>query len=194
MAQMRRSLISSVSRSYAGTVHVQFVFSLSLEVFAHFVHCYPLFGADASMYFNLLSTVIDIVPLGAFSSRQTAVEWVSLGGAHHTPIVLSSVVIDQCKTLVLDSYVRQLFRCAIDDTAFDTASILESKNEKDLKHEKELVDVGASSAASLAAKEAMVDRSKSFWQTSKWAKKLSQSVVSLLFFPSPQSVHAKPAR
>lgn len=150
--------------------------------------CTHLNGSDvskldfdsASMYFNLLSTVIDVVPLGAFSSRQSAVEWVSLGGTHHTPIVLSSVVIDQCKTLVLDSYVRQLFRCAIDDEAFKTDDILELKNEKDLKHEKELLDIGTASAASLAAKEAMIDRSKSFWQTSKWAKKLSQSVTSLL--------------
>uniref|UniRef100_A0A7S4JH34 Uncharacterized protein n=1 Tax=Odontella aurita TaxID=265563 RepID=A0A7S4JH34_9STRA len=135
---------------------------------------------DASLYFDLLSVVIDLVPLGAFSSRQSAVEWLSLGGAHHTPIVLSSVVIDQCKTLVLDSYVRQLFKCAINDTAFNTDKILESKDEKDLKHEKDLIDVGTTSAANLAAKEAMIDRSKSFWQASKWAKKISQSMTSLL--------------
>ena len=102
----------------------------------------------------------------------------TVAGAHHTPIVLSAAVIDQCRAFVSDSYVRRLFACAIDDEAIDTRHIIETKNDKDMKHEKEMVDVIGTSVANLAAKEAMVDRSKSIWQTSRWAKKLSNSVVS----------------
>lgn len=122
---------------------------------------------------------MDVVPLGTFSSRESAVEWIS-NGDHHTPIVLSPVVIEQCKLLLVDSFVRNLFNCAIDNDVLKTEEILRNKNDKDLKQEKDLAEVGASSATSLAASEARVDRSKSFWKSSKWARKLTSGVVSAL--------------
>ena len=85
---------------------------------------------------------------------------------------------EQCKLLLVDSFVRNLFNCAIDNDALGTENVLRSKNDKDLKHEKDLAEVGTSSATSLAASEARVDRSKGFWKSSKWARKLSSSVVS----------------
>lgn len=98
------------------------------------------------------------------------------GGSHHTPIVLSTVVIEQCKLLLVDSFVRSLFNCA-DSPTLGTEEVLRAKNDKDLKHEKDLAEVRTSSAASLAAKEARVDRNKGFWQSSRWARKLSSGVV-----------------
>jgi ubiquitin-protein ligase E3 C len=44
-----------------------------------------------------------------------------------------------------------------------------------LKHEKDLQEAGVS-AATLAAKEARVDRSKRFWNSSAWARKLTKGV------------------
>jgi hypothetical protein len=108
----------------------------------------------------------------------SAVEWVTIGSSS-SPIVLSDVVIEQASALISDSYVRALFRCAIDDDALQTQKILGTKTEKDKKHEKDLKEIGSESVASLAAKEAMVDRNRSFWQSSKWAKKLTQSMVSI---------------
>ena len=112
-------------------------------------------------------------------SRESAVEWVS-DGSSHTPVVLSPVIIQQCKLLLVDSFVRDLFACAVDKSSLDTDRILREKNDKDLKHEKNLAEVGGSSAASLAAKEARINRTKGFWQSSKWARKLSEGVVSSL--------------
>jgi hypothetical protein len=133
-----------------------------------------------ALFFNLLATLIDVVPLGTFSSRESAVEWISDGKSHHTPIVLSPVVIEQCKLLLVDSFVRNLFNCA-DSPTLGTEEVLRAKNDKDLKHEKDLAQVRTSSAASLAAKEARVDRSKGFWQSSKWARKLTSGVVRFVF-------------
>lgn len=79
----------------------------------------------------------------------------------------------------MDSFVRNLFNCAIDDEALKTANILGAKNDKDLKLEKDMAEVATASATSLAASEAKVDRNKSFWKSSKWARKLSSSVVSV---------------
>ncbi|EED96465.1 hypothetical protein THAPSDRAFT_268040 [Thalassiosira pseudonana CCMP1335] len=107
------------------------------------------------------------------------VEWVTIGSSS-SPIVLSDVVIEQASALISDSYVRALFRCAIDDDALQTQKILGTKTEKDKKHEKDLKEIGSESVASLAAKEAMVDRNRSFWQSSKWAKKLTQSMSNLI--------------
>lgn len=132
---------------------------------------------DAAFFFDVIATLVDAVPLGTFSSRESAVEWIS-DGDHHTPIVLSSVICDHCKLLLVDSFVRNLFNCAIGCNALGTDEVLRSKNDKDLKHEKDLAEVGTSSATSLAASEARVDRSKSFWKSSKWARKLSSGVVS----------------
>jgi ubiquitin-protein ligase E3 C len=129
-----------------------------------------------ALFFNFLATLIDLVPLGTFTTRRSAVEWVT-HGAHHSPIVLSTVVLDQCKILLVDSYVRELFSSAINDTALNTKHIVTTKNEKDLKLENDMVAVGGASAASLAAKEARIDRDRSFWKSSKWAKKLSKTMV-----------------
>mmetsp|Transcript_2993 Transcript_2993/g.3460 ORF Transcript_2993/g.3460 Transcript_2993/m.3460 type:complete len:1148 (+) Transcript_2993:143-3586(+) len=148
----------------------------------------------ATIYFSFLSILLDVIPLGTFSSRQNAVEWVPshttpstndstqkqpTSSAHYAPIVLSPIILDQCRILLLDSYIRQLFSTAIMPSS-DINKILITKNEVDVKHEKDLQGVGGSSASALAAKEAMVDRSKSFWQRSAWAKQISKKVSSLL--------------
>lgn len=140
---------------------------------------------DASFFFDFIATLVDAVPLGTFSSRDSAVEWISNSSGHHTPIVLSPVVTDQCKLLLVDSFVRNLFNCAIDDDVLGTVNILRTKNDKDLKLEKDMAEVATASATSLAANEAKVDRNKSFWKSSKWARKLSSSVVSECRFLSP---------
>lgn len=132
----------------------------------------------AAEFFNFIASLINAAPLGTFSSRMSAVEWVTIGSSS-SPIVLSDVVIEQASALISDSYVRALLRCAIDDDALQTQKIIGTKTEKDKKHEKDLKEIGSESVASLAAKEAMVDRNRSFWQSSKWAKKLSQSMVSI---------------
>lgn len=137
----------------------------------------PRTPLDATYFFDFIAILVDVIPLGTFSSRESAVEWIR-SGDHHTPIVLSPVVMEQCKLLLVDSFVRNLFNCAIDDDALSTKDVLLNKNEKDLKQETDLAEVGTSSATSLAASEARVDRSKGFWKSSKWARKLSSSVVS----------------
>ncbi|KAL9181070.1 hypothetical protein ACHAXT_009875 [Thalassiosira profunda] len=126
----------------------------------------------AAEYFNFIATLINAAPLGTFSSRMSAVEWVYTGSSS-TPIVLSDVVIEQASAILSDSYVRALFTCAINNEELDTKRVLETKSDKDKKHEKDLEEIGTSSAATVAAKEAMVDRNRSFWQTSKWAKKIT---------------------
>jgi ubiquitin-protein ligase E3 C len=135
---------------------------------------------SAAIYFDFVTLLLDVVPLGTFSSRDSVVEWITIGGGHHKPVVLSPVIIDQCKLLLVDSFVRRLFNCAIDTDALDTEKVLASKNDKDIKHEKDLLEVGASSAATLAAKEARMDRNRSFWNSSKWARKLTKGVAGLL--------------
>jgi len=126
----------------------------------------------AAEYFNFLASLINSAPLGTFSSRMSAVEWVSVGASSH-PVVLSDVVIEQASAIVSDSYVRALFTLAINDDELDTKTVINTKTEKDGKHEKDLEDIGMSSATSVAAKEALADRNRSFWQSSKWAKKLT---------------------
>jgi ubiquitin-protein ligase E3 C len=133
----------------------------------------------AALYFNILAVLVDAIPLGTFSSRDSSIEWVTDGRGQHTPIVLSPVVIDQCKLLLLDSFVRKLYTCAIDLEALNTVRVLNEKNENDLKQEKDLFEGGASSPAALAEKEARVDRTRTFWQSSKWAQKLTKGVTSL---------------
>jgi ubiquitin-protein ligase E3 C len=126
----------------------------------------------AAEYFNFVATLIDSAPQGTFSSRMSAVEWV-YAGPTSTPIVLSELVIEQASAFLSDTYVRVLFTRAIDDDELDTKNVLNTKTEKDRKHEKDLEDIGMSSATSVAAKEALADRNRSFWQSSKWAKKLT---------------------
>ena len=142
----------------------------------------PKFDYDsACIFFGFIATLVDDVPLGTLSSRESAVEWISDGKGHHSPIVLSPVVIQQCKALLSESYVRKLFHCAIDLKLLKTQEVLVTKNERDLKHEKDLQDAGVSvSAASLAAKEARVDQSRSFWNSSGWARKMTKGVSKIL--------------
>ena len=131
----------------------------------------------AAEYFNFVATLIKVAPLGTFSSKMSAVEWVS-NGSISSPIVLSNVVIEQANVFLSDSYVRSLFNCAIDDDVLMTRKVIDTKTEKDIKQENDLTEIGSASATSLAAKEAMVDRNRRFWQSSKWAKKLSQLISS----------------
>jgi len=82
--------------------------------------------------------------------------------------------------MVLSSLiVRRLFLCAIDEESLKTREVLSLKTPKDLKQEKELEEAG-SSAVTLAAKEAKIDHSKSFWKSSAWAKKVSTGVSKIL--------------
>lgn len=138
-----------------------------------------------ALCFSVIGTLLDNVPLGTFSSRDSVVEWVMDGKGVHTPIVLSPIILDQCRLIVLDSFVRRIFNCSIDLNALDTQNVLSQRNEKDLKHEKDLLEEGASSAALLAAKEARVDRTEGFWNSSKWARKLTTKVTSLLAGENP---------
>ena len=132
--------------------------------------------AAAALYFNFTAFLSDLIPVTTFSSRQSSVEWIS-DGSHLTPIVLSPVLLDQCKLILLDSYVRSLFNCAIDVDALNVEAIITRKDSKDKKLEKDLVEILTESSTTVAAREAMVDRTKGFWQRSKWAKKL-QKIVS----------------
>lgn len=152
--------------------------------------CPSLNGSDrtkmeylsAATFFQFLATLLDVIPLGTYLSRDSAVEWVTDGKGHHTPIVLSSVILDQCKLLLVESFVRNLFQCAIDSGALRTESILAAKNDKDLKHEadlKEAAGAGTATAATMAAKEARVERNRA-WLSSKWASKLKKGVSGLL--------------
>jgi len=122
----------------------------------------------ASIFFDFVATLVDAVPLGTFSSNDSAVEWISDAKGHFQPVILSPVIIDQCKLLLVDSFVRRLLNCAIDSKALDTDQVLNVKSEKDKKHEKDLMDGGSTSAALLVAKEARIDRNRSFWNSSKW--------------------------
>jgi hypothetical protein len=54
---------------------------------------------SAAIYFDFVTVLHDVVPLGTFSSRDSVVEWITDGKGHHKPVVLSPVVIDQCKLL-----------------------------------------------------------------------------------------------
>ena len=138
----------------------------------------------AAEYFNFLASLINSAPLGTFSSRMSAVEWVSVG-ASSTPVVLSDVVIEQASAILSDSYVRALFTLAINDDELNTKTVINTKTEKDGKHEKDVEDIGMSSATSVAAKEALADRNRSFWQSSKWAKKLTTFLSGPENHPAP---------
>jgi ubiquitin-protein ligase E3 C len=135
---------------------------------------------STASFFEFVAALVDSVPLGTFiSSRESVISWHTVDG-NQKPIVLSSVILEQCKALVVDSYIRRLFLSAINTSILDTDKILETKTETDRKHEKEFIEAQGSSAASLAAKEARIDRNKSIWNSSKWAKSLSKGVTNLL--------------
>lgn len=143
------------------------------------VACAQDFAVSAG-FFDLVSTLVDAVPLGTFlSARESTIAWISVGG-NHKPIVLSPIILEQCRALIVESYVRRMFQSAMDTTHLRTDSVLAIKNDKDIKLEKDLNETGNSSAASLAAKEAREDRNKNFWNSSKWARKLGKGVASLL--------------
>lgn len=129
----------------------------------------------AAIFYNVVATLIDAAPVGALSSRPSAVEWVR-DGTHSTPVVLPPVLIEQCREIFAGSYVRNLFAYAINDEAIGTDHILRWKDERDSKYEDEMREIGNLSSAALAAEEAMLDRTKSLWQSSKWAKRLSKGI------------------
>eukprot|EP00536_Pseudo-nitzschia_multiseries_P001809 jgi/Psemu1/168325/gw1.23.239.1 len=58
--------------------------------------------------------------------------------------------------------------------------ILKEKTKQDLKMEKEVFEARSSSVTSLAAKEARVDRNRSFWKSSAWARNLTKGVSKIL--------------
>ena len=125
-------------------------------------------------YFRFLAILVDAVPITTFSSGDSVVEWVA-DGAHSSPVILSPILLEHCRMLVTDRWVRNLFHCAINPNRLNTEQVLMKKNKKDIKMEKELTDVGGRSVASLAAIEARVDRKRSFWKSSAWARNLTKS-------------------
>ena len=144
----------------------------------------------AAEYYGFIATLINAAPLGTFSSRMSAVEWVS-SGSSSTPIVLSSAVLEQVAALLHDSHVRALFTCAIDDEALGTAKVIRTKTDKDKKHEKDLEELGVDATA-VAAQEAMVDHNRSIF-SSKWAKKLQTKLTSLMSTTGQSMMQGKTA-
>lgn len=145
--------------------------------------------AASTAFYQFIATLVDAVPLATFSSRESVVEWISDGKGHHSPVVLSSVVMEQCKSLLLDSGVRKLMDCAIDNDALKTEAILMQKNEKDIKQENALRDSGGNAAA-LAAQEAKIDRSKGFFNSAGWAKRIKGGMSKLMSTDGSGSKHA----
>jgi len=135
--------------------------------------------AMSATFYEFVATLIDAIPLGTLSTKDSVVEWFSDGKGRETCVLLSPVVMRQCRMVLSSSIVRRLFLCAIDEESLKTKEVLSSKTQKDLKQEKELEEAGPS-AVSLAAKEAKIDRSKSFWRSSTWAKKASIGVSKML--------------
>ncbi|GKY96085.1 hypothetical protein MPSEU_000568600 [Mayamaea pseudoterrestris] len=151
----------------------------------------PSDNGTMTLYVKFLATLVDILPLSTFSSRDSSVEWMDDGKGHHTPIVISTIILEQCKLLLVDSFVRRLFQQAIGRDVSGIELFLAKKDEQDLKHEVDLLEEGgAMSAATFAAKEARLDRNKSFWNSSKWAKNLSKSVSSFLSVSDSSSASA----
>ena len=150
------------------------------------------FVLAACIFFNFLALLVDCIPLGTFTSRQSSVDWLC-DGSHLKPVVLNPVILDQCKMLLYDRYVRCLFKCAIFHAALNPAEILMKKDKHDLDMEKETIDILSLSASSLASKDATLpDRSKSLFVSSEWAKKLTRGVVSvplkLTYFQMPAEI------
>lgn len=132
---------------------------------------------ESALFYNFIASLLEVVPLSTLSiARESAVEWIS-DGSRLTAVVLSPIVMEQCKFLLVDSFVRDLFTVAINDKEMKTDETLEMKTEKDSKLEKDLNN--STSAASLAAQEARINRSKSFWNSSKWAKNMKKSMTKM---------------
>jgi hypothetical protein len=123
-----------------------------------------------------MSVLVENVPLGSFSSKESEIGWIE-EGSRLSPIVVSSIVRDQCKIFLTEDFVRKVFRAALDFNIMDVNAILTQKDDRDIKIEEELKAIQSESALSVAAKEALTDHSTGFWQKSKWAKKLSKKVV-----------------
>lgn len=134
----------------------------------------------AVIFYDFVAVVLDAVPVMTFHSRESAVEWISDGKGHHTPVVISSVVLEQCRAFTMDSFVRRLFHCAIGTDYFETDKVLSTKTEEDVQLESDLSKAAGSSSVSLAANEAKIDRTKSFWSSSRWARRLTKNVANLL--------------
>jgi hypothetical protein len=125
-----------------------------------------------------MTLLLDVVPIGALSSRESEVGWIE-EGSHLQPLILSTVVREQCKLVLVDSFTRELFNIAIDLSTVDTDAILQQKDSKDKKLEKELDEIKSQSVVSVAASEAMADKNNGvFWKKSKWAKNLANKMVS----------------
>ena len=142
---------------------------------SHF-HAYHLYVSVATVYFKFMSFLVENVPLGSFSSRDSDIGWVQ-EGSHLRPVVISPVIRDQCKTLLSESFTRKLFLIAINFQFIDADKIINKKDEHDIKIEEEVTKIQSESTVMVAAKEAMVNHSTGFWQKSKWAKRLSNKVV-----------------
>jgi hypothetical protein len=133
-----------------------------------------------------MSLLVENTPLGSFSSRESEIGWVE-EGSRLSPIVVSSIVRDQCKILLAEDFVRKVFRTALDIDVVSVDTVLHQKDEKDIKIEEELKSIQSESALSVAAKEATADHSTGFWQKSKWARNLSKKVVRLQNYIDRQS-------
>ena len=130
---------------------------------------------DTARYFKLLGIVLQEVPVGTFTSR-SAVTWAQNASGSYIPIIVSPVVIDMCKGILLDSYVRSLFLRSIDNDILGTDKVLTKKTERDIKYENQLREAKNLSTTNLAAAEAR--KNKHFWgKSSVWAKRLSSSMV-----------------
>ena len=108
----------------------------------------------------------------------------SSGVNHYTPVILSPVVLDQCKSLLVDSLVRRMFLSALNTTALQTDAAIKAMNDKDREMAQDLAGAAVGTlllAASLATKEARNDRhGAAFWNSCKWARKLTKRVAHLL--------------
>ena len=135
--------------------------------------------AAATIFFDFMSILVDAVPLGAFSSRENEMGWIEQA-SHFTPVVLSSVVRDQCKLFLVDSFTREIFNIASNSNKSNIDAILKKKDANDNKLEQELEEIKSKSTVTVAAQEAMVNRSTGFWKKSNWAKQLSKKVVSVI--------------
>ena len=160
--------------------------------------------STATLYSNVSTLLLDAVPLATFSSQESAVIWISGGSSahrdndhndpnspmsssganHYTPVILSPVVLDQCKSLLVDSLVRRMFLSALNTTALQTDAAIKAMNDKDREMAQDLAGAAVGTlllAASLATKEARNDRhGAAFWNSCKWARELTKRVAHLL--------------
>lgn len=140
----------------------------------------------ASFYFDFVSLLLDSVPLSTYRTNESsAVEWIDDGHGHFKPIILSNIVLDQCKGILVDSYVRKLVLLATNDEKLlnEVEVAMKSKTSHDIRHEKDIQDEAngsMTSAAALAASAVRADQNRSIWNSSKWAKKIAKSVSGLL--------------